>query len=79
MKLNDDVYKFLKWLGLLALPGLATFWGVVGVAWGIPHTTEVVTTLSATAVLVGTLIGVSTAKYNKDKEKEEDNNDEETL
>ena len=75
MRLPDNVYTFLKWLGLIALPALATFYGVIGKVWNIPFTAEVVTTITALATLVGALIGVSTISYNKDskdKSEEED-------
>lgn len=72
MKLDDKVYEFLKWLGLIALPALATFWGVIGKVWEIPHTAEIVTTVTAIATLIGALIGVSTRAYNQEKEEEND-------
>lgn len=71
MKLPDNVYNFLKWLALLALPALATFYGVIGKVWDIPHTTEIVTTITAIGVLIGTLIGVSQYNINKEKSKNE--------
>lgn len=73
MKLSDNVYKTLKWLCLIALPALATFYGVIGKIWEIPFTAEIVTTITAVSTLIGTLIGVSTMNYNKDKE---DNNEQ---
>ena len=75
MKLPDKVYTVLKWIALLALPAIATFWGVMGKVWDIPYTAEVVTTITAVATLIGALIGVSTVNYNKDKE---GNNDGQT-
>lgn len=74
MRLPDDVYRVLKWLGLIALPALATFYGVIGKVWDIPYTAEVVTTITAVATLIGALIGVSTVNYNKDKEGSDDGN-----
>ena len=71
LKLSDNVYTFLKWLALIALPALATFYGVVGKVWDIPHTTEIVTTITAIGVLIGTLIGVSQYNINKEKSKDE--------
>lgn len=71
MKLSDNVYNFLKWLCLIALPALATFYGVVGKIWDIPHTTEIVTTITAIGVFIGTLIGVSQYNINKEKSKDE--------
>jgi len=71
MKLPDSVYTFLKWLALIALPALATFYGVIGKVWDIPHTTEIVTTLTAIGTLIGALIGVSQYNINKEKKKDE--------
>lgn len=72
MKLPDDVYNFLKWLALLALPAIATFYGIVGKTWNLPYTAEIVTTISALGVLVGTLIGVSQYNINKAKKQKEE-------
>lgn len=64
--LNPKAYAILKWVGLIAMPALATFVGVVGTVWAWPHTDAIVTTINAIGVLVGALIGVSqaTAKTN---------------
>lgn len=64
--LNPKAYAILKWVGLIAMPALATFIGVVGTVWAWPHTDAIVTTINAIGVLVGALIGVSqaTAKTN---------------
>lgn len=57
--LPSNVYKVLKWLGLIACPALATFVGVVGPVWGMPHVDAVVTTINAVGLLIGALIGAS--------------------
>ena len=64
--LTSKAYGILKWVGLIAMPALATFVGVVGTVWAWPHTDAIVTTINAVGVLVGALIGVSqaTAKTN---------------
>jgi hypothetical protein len=77
LKLPDGVYTFLKWLALIALPALATFYGICGQAWDLPHTAEIVTTITAIGGLIGTLIGVS--QYNINKEKEQKKEDEQNL
>lgn len=58
-KLPDKLYTWLKWLGLIACPALATFYGVVAPLWGWPATDAVVTTINAIGVLIGALIGYS--------------------
>lgn len=55
----DGLYDVLKWVGLIALPALAVFYGVIAPAWGLPYADQVVLTLNALGVLVGTLIGAS--------------------
>lgn len=57
--LPDNVYSILKWLGLIACPALATFVGVVGPVWGMPYVDATVTTINATGLLIGALIGAS--------------------
>lgn len=57
--LPDNVYQACKWLGLIACPALATFVGVVGPVWGMPYVDATVTTINATGLLIGALIGAS--------------------
>lgn len=57
--LPDNVYQVLKWLGLIACPAIATFVGVVGPVWGMPHVDAMVTTINAVGLLIGALIGAS--------------------
>ena len=66
-KLPDNLYNILKWVGLIACPALATFYGVVAPLCGWPAPESVVTTINAIGVLIGALIGYSaiTAKEPK--------------
>lgn len=57
--LPDGMYDVLKWLGLIALPAIATFISIVGPVWGMADVEAVVTTLNALGTLVGVLIGIS--------------------
>lgn len=59
--LPDKAYNILKWVGLIALPAVATFVGTVGTAVEWPMTTIAVTVITAAGTLVGALIGVTTA------------------
>lgn len=67
MKLSNKTYDILKWIALVALPALTTFYGVVGATCNIPHTQEVLTIAVAADTLMGTLLGISTNKYNKEQ------------
>lgn len=55
----DKLYDVLKWVGLIACPAFATFYGVIGPVWGMPHVDAIVTTINAVGLLIGALIGVS--------------------
>lgn len=62
--LPGKVYDILKWLGLIALPALATLLGTVMPALGVSAETANAATVCITAfgTFVGALIGVSAAK-----------------
>lgn len=56
----DKVYNILKWVGLVAIPAIATFVGTVGQAVDWNQTTLAVTVITALGTLVGALLGVTT-------------------
>lgn len=57
----EKLYQLLKWVGLIALPAIAVFYGTCAPAWGWPDADAVVLTLNAAGLLVGVLIGASQA------------------
>lgn len=57
--LPDWAYQIGKWTGLILCPALAVFVATVGPAWGMPYVDQIVTTINATGLFIGTLIGVS--------------------
>ena len=65
MKLSNKVYDNLKWIALVFIPALITFYGVVGNVLNIPYTDVVLTIMGAFDVFLGSLLGISTAQYNK--------------
>lgn len=67
MKLSNQVYDILKYVVLIALPAVITFTNIVGVQLGYDMTTTIVI-LTAFNTLLGTLIGISSIKYNKENE-----------
>lgn len=67
MKLPNQVYDILKYIVLIALPAVITFTNIVGVQLGYDMTTTIVI-LTAFNTLLGTLIGISSIKYNKENE-----------
>lgn len=64
-EMNNKTYDRLKFIALIALPAVATFWSVVAPLWGIPYVDVTVTTLLAVDTLLGALLGISSAQYNQ--------------
>lgn len=65
MKLSNKTYDVLKWITMIALPAVITFFGIVGATCSIPHTQEILTIATAFNAMLGTMLGISTSKYNK--------------
>ena len=68
MKLPNALYDVLKWIVMIVIPALTTFYVVLDnvFLWGY---SEIVTTISAAfCACVGAILGISTAEYNKNKE-----------
>jgi hypothetical protein len=67
MKINDKLYDVLKWVVMIVLPALSTAYVGLAAVWGWPLADEVAKSCSVVCVLLGALLGISTAEYNKTK------------
>lgn len=67
MKLSDKLYDILKWVTMIVIPALATAYVGLASIWGWPFADEVAKTAAVVCTLLGALLGISTAQYNKDK------------
>lgn len=63
MKMTNKTYDILKWIALILLPALATFYAAIAAVWGLPYTEQVVGTITAVDTLLGTLLKISADKY----------------
>jgi ABC-type Na+ efflux pump permease subunit len=64
--ISNKLYDVLKWLVLIVIPALTTFYAVLDNIFGWGYA-ETVTTISAAAcTCIGAIIGISTAQYNKE-------------
>ena len=70
MKMSNKVYDVLKWIAMIFLPALGTLYFALAKIWGFPFAAEIVGTISAVDAFLGALLGISTAQYNKEKEKQ---------
>lgn len=63
--LSNRVYDILKWVTMIVLPALATAYVGLASIWGWPYADEVAKTTAVVCTLLGALLGISTAQYNK--------------
>lgn len=69
---NSKLYDVLKWIALVALDALGIAYESLSQVWNLPLGDEVMKTCTILSVLIGTLIGVSSYKYNNPKLNEEE-------
>lgn len=67
MKLSNSTYDILKWLVLVVIPALTTFYVVCDKTFGWGYGEIVATISAALCACIGSIIGISTAQYNKMK------------
>lgn len=65
MKMTNKTYDILKWIAMYLLPAMGTLYFALAKIWGFPYGEEVVGTLSAVDIFLGTLLGISKANYDK--------------
>lgn len=63
--LSNKLYDALKWITLIAIPALATAYVGLAAVWGWPFADEIAKSANVVCVLLGALLGISTAQYNK--------------
>lgn len=69
MKLSNKVFDILKWVSIVALPALSTFIVVIGRIWSWGDIAGMIAqTITACAVLLGALLGISSLNYTKGSE-----------
>ena len=61
--LSDKAYDQLKWLALIGLPALGTFYFAMAQIWGLPYGEQVVGTIVAIDTLLGALLNLARKSY----------------
>ena len=70
MKLANRTYDVLKYIALIALPALASFYADVAPLWNLPYASAIPQTINHFAVFLGALLIISTHNYNKEGDTE---------
>lgn len=66
--MSNKLYDILKWIALVVLPALASFYLGLGNVWNIPYPEQISATIMLIDTLLGTILGVTSIQYSK-KEK----------
>lgn len=66
MKLSNKAYDILKWIVLVVIPALTTAYVGLSKIWSWPYAVQVAETSAVVCTLLGALLGISTAQYNKE-------------
>lgn len=61
---NNKTYNVLKYLALIVFNAIGVFYKALAEIWNLPYGNEIALTCSALALFVGTLIGISSHKFN---------------
>lgn len=63
--MSNKVYDVLKFVALIVLPALATFYSTIAGIWSLPFGEEISGTIVAIDTLLGACLMLSSKNYNK--------------
>lgn len=63
--MKNKLYDILKFVAQIALPAVATLYFALATIWGLPFGEEVIGTITAIDLFLGSLLGLSSIQYNK--------------
>lgn len=74
MKISNKWFDRLKWIAQILLPAIATLYFALAQIWDLPHSEQIVGTITAIDAFLGAILGISTAQYYKAMKGEDDGN-----
>ena len=63
--MSNKVYDVLKWITMVALPAIGTFYFALAGIGGFPYAEQVGGTITAVVTFLGVVLGISSAQYKK--------------
>ena len=66
--MSNKVYDILKFIAQIVLPAIGTLYFALATIWGLPYAEQIVGTITAVDTFLGTVLCISTVKYNKSKD-----------
>lgn len=73
MKLSNETYDVLAFVGRVVLPALSVLYATLGEIWHLPYTKEIPLTITALDLFLNSLLGISSNNYYKEQTKEQTN------
>lgn len=70
--MTNKVYDVLKYIAQIVLPAIGTLYFALAGIWGLPYGEQVVGTITAIDAFLGAILRITTVKYNKSLEAEEE-------
>lgn len=64
--MTNKTYDILKFIAQIALPAVGALYFGLAKIWGFPYGEEIVGSIAVVDTFLGTLLGISSAQYNKD-------------
>lgn len=65
IKMSNKLYDILKYIAIIVLPALGTFYFALAGIWNFPYGEQVVGTITALDAFLGALLKISTDAYNR--------------
>ena len=72
--MSNKTFDVLKYIAQIVLPAIATLYFALAQIWNLPYGEQIVGTITAIDAFLGALLGISTYKYNKKEEVENEIN-----
>lgn len=66
--MTNKTYDILKYIALIVLPALATFYSAIAGIWGLPYAEQIPMTIMAVDTLLGVLLKVKTDEYWREQD-----------
>ena len=67
MMFKNSTYDVLKFVAQIVLPAVGALYFALAGIWSFPYGEEVVGTITALDAFLGTILGISTLNYHKEK------------
>lgn len=70
--MSNRTYDILKYIAQIVLPAIGTLYFALASIWGLPYGEQIVGTITAIDAFLGAVLKISTNKYYKEYEDEEE-------